>query len=79
MEEINMKRAFTIYYDDWSMEVREVALAPAFKEEESHARADILFDCYRVFTDMSRQSLKDLRRDGERLAEGRQPKNWPFI
>jgi hypothetical protein len=55
-----MKRAFTVYYDDDSMELAKVDVAPSFAAESPLARADVLGDASGVIRTFYEHSLVDM-------------------
>ena len=52
-----MKRAFTIYYDDDSMELAKVDMAPVFEQHNALAKADVLKDCLAVMEDLYNEAV----------------------
>jgi len=55
-----MQRVLTIYYDDDSMELTKVAIAPAFELANPLGRVDVLQDCIEAIVDLYHQVMEDL-------------------
>lgn len=55
-----MKRAFTIYYDEDSMELSKVDIAPVFESQYPLGKADVLQDCIGAITELYHQAMEDI-------------------
>ena len=55
-----MQRVLTIYYDDDSMELTKVDIAPAFESVNPLGRVDVLQDCIEAIVDLYHQVMEDL-------------------
>ena len=55
-----MQRVLTIYYDDESMELTQVDIAPAFESVNPLDRVDVLQDCVEAIVDLYHQIMEDL-------------------
>ena len=55
-----MKRAFTIYYDEDSMEVAKVEVGATFAAYNALARADILKDCCEYLEETYNATLTEM-------------------
>jgi hypothetical protein len=52
-----MKRAFTIYYRNDSMELAKVDMAPVFEDCSPLGKADVLKDCLAVVEDLYNEAV----------------------
>jgi hypothetical protein len=64
-----MKRAFTIYYDESSMEVEKVDIGDAFAADSVLARADVLKHCYEYFAETYNATLTEMEAEWGRYAK----------
>ena len=60
-----MKRAFTIYYDESSMELVKVEIGKDFAAAHAIAKADVLKDCYEYFAETYNTTLTEMEEGWE--------------
>jgi hypothetical protein len=64
-----MKRAFTVYYDESSMELAKVEVGKDFAADTALARADVLKDCYEYFAETYNATLIEMEEEWRQYAK----------
>jgi len=64
-----MKRAFTVYYDEDSMELAKVTIGEDFAAANALARADVLKDCHEYFAETYNTTLLEMEEEWENYAK----------